>query len=53
MPPVGLVILTDGGGASQMFTPLEVIFWPRISFAVAVRICVPLDAEAVSHDNEN
>ena len=53
LPPVGLTMLIDGAGASCMLTPVDVVFWPRVSVAVAVRICTPEEIEAVLQDVEN
>src|SRR5690242_17195078 len=47
LPPVGLTMLIEGAEASEMLTPVEVVFCPNVSVAMAVRVCVPLEAEAV------
>ena len=39
--PAGLTMLIDDAGASCMLTPVDVVFWPRVSVAVAVRMCTP------------
>ena len=53
LPPVGLTMLIEGAEASEMVTPDEVVFCPRVSVAMAVRVCVPLEAEAVFQGIEN
>ena len=53
LPPLGLVIVIDGAGATWMLTPADVVFWPRVSIAVAVRVCTPGETEAVFQEVEN
>ena len=36
-----------------IFILIDVVFWPRVSVAVAVRICAPGETEAVFHEVEN
>jgi hypothetical protein len=49
LPPVGLVMLIAGAEASETLTPLDVVVCPRVSVAMAVRVCAPLEAEVVFH----